>query len=181
MLRIRFARTGKKKQASYRVVVAEKSRAVQSKFVEILGWYNPHTKELQVDKEKLQVWLSKGASPSDSMAKIFKLNGIELPSWVKIVEKNKEPKKKAQATAASKAEASKEEISEEPAIEAEAEQVVEESSKKDAVDETIETVAPTEEPADNEEVIVEEAIPDVSEAEEVDEAKEDNREKENKE
>lgn len=144
MLRIRFARTGKKKQASYRVVVAEKSRAVQSKFVEILGWYNPHTKELQVDKEKLRVWLSKGASPSDSMAKIFKLNGIELPSWVKIVEKNKEPKKKAKEEAAtSKAETP----SEEATVEAE---------KSEA--EVVSEETPTEKPAsDNEEVIVEES------------------------
>lgn len=92
MLRIRLARTGKKKKASYRVVVADQRRAVQSKFVEILGWYNPHTKELEVNKEKLEGWLSKGANPSNSMAVLLKRQGINLPDWVKIVQKNK-PKK----------------------------------------------------------------------------------------
>ena len=42
---IRLTRVGKKKQAHYRIVVADSRRAVQGKFISILGWYNPHTKE----------------------------------------------------------------------------------------------------------------------------------------
>lgn len=94
MLRIRLARTGKKKQASYRVVVAEKSRAVQAKFIEILGWYNPHTKELNIQKEKIEGWLGKGASPSNTVAVLLKKSGFKLPDWVKIKEKKKKKKEK---------------------------------------------------------------------------------------
>ena len=94
MLRIRLARVGKKKQAQYRIVVADKRRAVQAKFVEILGWYNPYSKEINVDRNKAEEWMSKGAQPSNSLAVLFKKEKIKLPDWVKIKEKKKKPKKK---------------------------------------------------------------------------------------
>lgn len=113
MLRIRLARTGKKKQASYRVVIADKKRAVQAKFVEILGWYNPHTKELNINKEKTEGWLKKGASPSNSVAKLLKKEKFELPKWVNIIEKKKQKKardKKAEKPAPAASGAVKEEV-----------------------------------------------------------------------
>lgn len=93
MLVIRLARTGKKKQAYFRVVVAQKERAVGAKFIEILGNYNPHQKKLEIDKEKLEKYLSNGAQPSNTLASILKKEKIELPKWVKIKEKNRPPKK----------------------------------------------------------------------------------------
>ncbi len=90
---IRLTRVGKKKQAHYRIVVADSHRAVQGKFISILGWYNPHTKELQVKKDELQAWFDKGAKPSNTLAKLLKKEGIKLPKWVKITEKKKAPKK----------------------------------------------------------------------------------------
>ena len=94
MVVIRLTRVGKKKQAHYRIVVAESKRAVQGKFISILGWYNPHTKELQINKEDLKSWLDKGAQPSNTVAKLLKSQKIELPKWVKIVERKRAPKKK---------------------------------------------------------------------------------------
>jgi len=94
LLRIRLARTGKKKQASYRVVVADRQRAVTSKFVEILGWYNPHSKEIVIDKAKVEGWLEKGANPSNTLAILLEKEGVKLPKWVKIEKKSKKPKKK---------------------------------------------------------------------------------------
>lgn len=90
---IRLARTGKKKQAYFRVVVAEKERAVGAKFIEILGNYNPHEKKLEINKERLQEFLKNGAQPSNRLALILKKEGVELPKWLKIKEKNKPPKK----------------------------------------------------------------------------------------
>lgn len=94
MLVIRLARTGKKKQAYFRIVVAEKHRAVKAKFVEVIGNYNPHSKQLVIDKEKLEKYLKNGAQPSNSLSKLLKKNKFDLPKWVKITEKNRPPKEK---------------------------------------------------------------------------------------
>jgi small subunit ribosomal protein S16 len=95
MVVIRLARIGKKKQAFYRVVVADSRRPVKAKFIEILGWYNPHSKELNIKKDLLEKWLGKGARPSNSLAVLLKKEGFKLPSWVEIKEKVKKPKKSA--------------------------------------------------------------------------------------
>lgn len=93
MLVIRLARTGRKKSASYRVVAAEKSRAATGKFVEVLGHYNPHTKELVLNKERLQTRVSQGAQPSNTVLRLMVREGMELPKWAKVAEKQRAPKK----------------------------------------------------------------------------------------
>jgi len=90
---IRLSRGGKKKQAFYRIVVADSRRPVTAKFIEILGWYNPHTKELNIKNEKLETWFENGAKPSNSVAILLEKNKIKLPTWVKIKQKNKKSKK----------------------------------------------------------------------------------------
>lgn len=112
MLVIRLSRTGKKKQAYFRIVVAEKERAVGSKFIEILGNYNPHEKKFEINKEKLQEYLKNGAQPSNTLAKILKKEKIELPKWVKIVEKKKSPKKQEESGPAVKKSPKEESVSE---------------------------------------------------------------------
>jgi small subunit ribosomal protein S16 len=69
MLTIRMRRVGSKKKPFFRVVVAETRSKMESDFVENLGTYNPRMKPAQVDinKERVQHWLSKGARPSDSV------------------------------------------------------------------------------------------------------------------
>jgi len=69
MLVIRLTRVGKKNSPAYRVVVADKRRAVKRKFIEILGNYNPtaNPKTLVIDKEKALHWISQGAQPSDTV------------------------------------------------------------------------------------------------------------------
>jgi len=84
---------GKKKQAFYRIVVADSRRPVTAKFIEILGWYNPHTKELNIKNEKLELWFENGAKPSNSVAILLEKNKIKLPTWVKVKQKNKKSKK----------------------------------------------------------------------------------------
>lgn len=114
MLTIRLARTGKKKQAYYRLVVSDKRKTPTAKFIAIVGNYDPHAKKLTVDAEKLSNYLKNGVQPSDAVAKLLKKEKIELPKWVKITEKKKAPKKEAETKEAPKAEKS------EPAPEAEA-------------------------------------------------------------
>jgi small subunit ribosomal protein S16 len=69
MLAIRLSRTGSKKRAHYRVVVVESSQARDSRFVEILGHYNPRSvpATVRVDRERVDHWLKAGARPSDTV------------------------------------------------------------------------------------------------------------------
>ena len=69
MLAIRMTRVGSKKKPYFRVVVTEARTSRESDFVENLGTYNPRSKPAQVDinKERVQHWLSRGARPSDSV------------------------------------------------------------------------------------------------------------------
>ncbi|MBI5147994.1 MAG: 30S ribosomal protein S16 [Parcubacteria group bacterium] len=67
MLAIKLKRIGKKKQASYRVVVAEKRSKAGGKYVEDLGWNNPHSDKFNVNAERAKYWLQNGAQPTDSV------------------------------------------------------------------------------------------------------------------
>lgn len=71
MLTIRLRRAGKKNFAMYRVVVAQSTAPIQGKFMQRLGHYNPHTKEIVLDKEQLLSWIDKGAQPSNTVAKLM--------------------------------------------------------------------------------------------------------------
>ena len=115
MLTIRLARVGHKGQARFRIVAADKRRHVQAKFVEILGHYDPHSKELVVNQEQLNKHLQNGAQPSSTVVKLLKRQKIKLPKWAEanLVIKKKAPKAKkteaeVQAPAAPAAEAKSE-------------------------------------------------------------------------
>ena len=78
MLKIRLARTGKKKQPTYRVVVADARKARDGGYVEILGHYNPRTEPTTfvIDGDKVKDWLSKGAQPTDRISKLLAKEGL---------------------------------------------------------------------------------------------------------
>ena len=69
MLSIRMTRMGSKKKPYFRLVVTERRSALQSSFVENLGTYNPRGKpaKVEINRERVQYWLKKGARPSDSV------------------------------------------------------------------------------------------------------------------
>ena len=69
MLAIRLRRTGSKKRPFYRVVVADSRTARDSRFVEVLGFYNPRTnpETLNLKRDRLEHWLKAGAQPSDTI------------------------------------------------------------------------------------------------------------------
>jgi small subunit ribosomal protein S16 len=69
---------GRKKQPSYRIVVTDKAKARDGRFVELIGHYDPRTEPatLKVDQEKARTWLSKGATPSDTVRSLLKKAGV---------------------------------------------------------------------------------------------------------
>ena len=72
MLMIRLSRTGARKQPHYRVVVIEKERARNGRPVEVVGIYNPRTSpaSIELKRERIAYWVSKGAQMSDRVSKI---------------------------------------------------------------------------------------------------------------
>jgi small subunit ribosomal protein S16 len=81
--RIRLRRVGRKKQPVYRIVVTDKQKARDGRFVETLGHYNPRVEpaSLDVDVEKARAWLAKGATPSDTVRSLLKRAGVfETPA-----------------------------------------------------------------------------------------------------
>lgn len=66
MLTIRLTRMGAKKKPAYRIVVIEKASARDGRYLEVLGHYNPKPAApiIQMDKERYQYWVAKGAQPS---------------------------------------------------------------------------------------------------------------------
>ena len=78
MVRIRLRRQGAKKQASYRVVVADQRSPRDGRILENIGFYNPTTdpETFQIDAERATYWLSNGAQPSESVARLLKKQGL---------------------------------------------------------------------------------------------------------
>lgn len=101
MVVIRLARVGRKKYPVYRIVAADKARSVTSKYLAVLGTYNPHTKQIELDKELIKQYLDNGAQASDRVLRLFKANSVDLPKWANIHDRNKAPKAKEGAEEAS--------------------------------------------------------------------------------
>jgi small subunit ribosomal protein S16 len=81
LLKIRLARVGKKKQPSYRVVIADSRSPRDGRYVEIVGSYNPRTEPTTfvIDEEKVKGWLSKGAQPTTVLHKLLAKQGLLQP------------------------------------------------------------------------------------------------------
>ena len=74
MLKIKLQPTGKRHQRFYRIVVAEGKSKLSGKVIDTLGTYNPHDvdNKVELNKENYQLWLSKGAQPTDTIRKLVK-------------------------------------------------------------------------------------------------------------
>jgi len=73
-VRIRMARYGKKNDPFYRLVIADKERPRDGKFIEVVGAYDPNnkTQKLKADKDRIAYWIGKGATPSETVANLLK-------------------------------------------------------------------------------------------------------------
>ena len=78
MVKIRLTRMGKKKSPFYRVVVADSRYPRDGRFLEIVGTYNPCTDpaEIKLDAEAIKKWIANGAKPTDTVAKLLKIENI---------------------------------------------------------------------------------------------------------
>ncbi len=77
-VRIRLSRVGATKKPSYRFVVSDSRNARDGRSLDTLGHYDPRKDpvEIEVDTEKAARWLSQGAQPSDTVARLFRRVGI---------------------------------------------------------------------------------------------------------
>ncbi len=112
MLVIRLQRTGRENLATYRIVVADKARAVKGKFLEIVGHYLPQQNPpvLKVDADRVTHWIGKGAQPSNTLARLLKHEGVQgmdrfILRYVKRKPRGEEPEAATTASAAAPAEA----------------------------------------------------------------------------
>ena len=128
-VKIRLARGGSKKRPYYRIVVADIRMPRDGRYIERVGSYNPllpkdHEDRVSLDKERIIDWLSKGAKPTDRVARFLDEAGIlkreprNNPQKAK-PKKEPEPKEEALAEEAPAEEAPAEEA---PAEEAPAEE-----------------------------------------------------------
>lgn len=76
MLTIRFARTGRRNKAQFRIVLQEKTAAPTGRHVEVLGSYDPHSKNAVLKADKIKDWVGKGAQVSDSVYNLFVKEGV---------------------------------------------------------------------------------------------------------
>ena len=90
MVVIRLSRGGAKKRPFYHIVVAEKRRSRDGRFIERLGHYNPIAagKELPLkfDIERAQAWIAKGAQASDRVKYLMKLHAQTVANPVQAAE-----------------------------------------------------------------------------------------------
>ena len=77
-VKIRMKRMGSKRNAFYRLVVADSRKPRDGRFIEELGYYNPTTEPatVQIDEKKAIKWLQDGAIPSDTVKSLLKKEGI---------------------------------------------------------------------------------------------------------
>ena len=127
-VKIRLAQRGKKKTRTYRVVVADSRSPRDGRFIEDLGYYDPHhnPSKVEIDVAKAVSWLDKGAQPSERAQKLLDISGawaqwrsskgevvsIPSPPDEKIKSSSKANKKKQESSEVSEVESSNEESSE---------------------------------------------------------------------
>ncbi len=84
MLAIRLQRLGRKALPVYRLAVQESHRHPSSgRVVAYVGSFNPHTKAVKIDTEKVSFYLTNGAQPTPRVVRLLQQEKVSLPSWVK--------------------------------------------------------------------------------------------------
>jgi len=97
-LKIRLMRVGKRHQPSYRVVVKEARSPRQGKYLEWVGTYRPREEPeaVQLDEERISYWLSVGARPSETVARLVrKHTSLSIPESGKVKARSEPPEQVA--------------------------------------------------------------------------------------
>ncbi|OGN25954.1 MAG: 30S ribosomal protein S16 [Candidatus Yanofskybacteria bacterium RIFCSPLOWO2_01_FULL_44_22] len=92
MLMVRLQRIGKRGQAHFRIIVTEHTSRPKGEFLELLGTYNPHQKQFQAKKDRIEYWISKGAQVSPTVNNLM----VNYKVWNKPKMQSWKPKRKAQ-------------------------------------------------------------------------------------
>lgn len=104
---IRFQRIGRKNDAAFRMAVLEKTAGPKAgKYVDLVGTYNPKTKQITYKAERIQEWIAKGAQVSPSLKNLLIKNGVLTGEKTAVISKKnleKNVAKKAEEEAAAKA------------------------------------------------------------------------------
>lgn len=138
MLAIKLSQKGKTNKRMFRLVISEKSRDPYGNVLEVLGSYNPHTKELVAKDERINYWLSKGAQMTSSVNNLLIEKKIVDGDKVKASKKGeKSAKRQAQVTAKADKKKKAEQEASAPVVE----------EKAPVAEEAVET--PAETPAEN--------------------------------
>ncbi len=96
-IKIRLRRMGRKKQAHYRIVVADNDSPRDGRFVEALGYYKPLSQPARVvvDMERVEYWMGQGAQPSDTVNSILRKVKAGGDASLAVGEVDKEAERKA--------------------------------------------------------------------------------------
>ncbi|MEK7615655.1 MAG: 30S ribosomal protein S16 [Patescibacteria group bacterium] len=85
MLKMRLQRIGKPGHAYFRLAVLEHTTKAQGKYLELLGSYDPHKKQLQAKKERIRYWMSKGVQLTPSVNNLLithnVIQGEKVKAW----------------------------------------------------------------------------------------------------
>lgn len=102
MLKLRLARTGRKKRPSYRIVVTEHTAPRDGRFLEILGQYDPvvDPPAVTLNNERIAHWLAHGAQPTQTVHRLLAKEGLIADYQAKPRSKRADAKAKAIADAA---------------------------------------------------------------------------------
>ncbi len=77
-VRLRLTRVGARKNPVWRVVVADQRSPRDGRVIETIGHYNAQTdpSTIAIDEERAKSWLARGAQPSNTVAKLLRIQGI---------------------------------------------------------------------------------------------------------
>ena len=98
MLSIKLKMIGKKGQRSFRVVVQEARSKLRGKFIEDLGWYNPHSNKVEIKKDRVLYWLKVGAQPTETVSQLLKKDRVSAGGEISPLEGGEQPQDKAVIT-----------------------------------------------------------------------------------
>ncbi len=138
MVVIRLSRVGKKNSPAYRVVVADKQKAVKRKYIEAIGHYNPtmNPKEIVINSERAIFWMNNGAKPSPTVNNLMAdLGIIKKSDKINKIYGKATKKKTTEENASSTSNVSSEKIKETETSEAKTELEAKEEKNEDAVKE----------------------------------------------
>lgn len=131
MLKIRLTRRGKRNKAFFRLVVAEHTSPIKGRFLEALGFFNPHTKEKSFKADRIKYWIGKGAQCSDTAHNLLVKEGIIEGPKRAVKMKKVEPEPAEGAPSSAEASAADKSLADKP-VEEKKEEIREEKTEAKA-------------------------------------------------